>query len=136
MAELGNRAERTLFLRTRFGFTKLALNSGASIVPVYTFNQDKCFDFAISTNKFLVGLGRKVGFLPLLFFGFAGIPLGPPKPVALTVVIGKPIKIPKIEKPTKEDIAKYHELFVASVEKLYNDNRAAYGLSNIALRIK
>jgi Diacylglycerol acyltransferase len=68
--------------------------------------------------------------------GMFGIPLGPPKAVPLTVVVGKMIPIPKIEKPTKEDIAKYHELFIAAVEKLYEDNKSEYGLKDVPLKIK
>jgi hypothetical protein len=34
-----------------------ALQTGASLVPVYTFGQDKCFDFHISDNTFLLKLG-------------------------------------------------------------------------------
>jgi len=80
-------------------------------------------------------LGRKVGFLPMMFFGLFGIPLGIPKPVPLTVLLGKPIEIPKIDNPSKADIDKYHTRLIASVETLYNENRAEYGYADVPLRI-
>jgi len=80
-------------------------------------------------------LGRKLGFLPMIFFGLYGIPLGPPKPVPLTVVVGKPIEVPKTDNPSNEEIEKYHFLLIKAVEKLYDDNKALYGCENIPLRI-
>lgn len=34
--------------------------------------------------------------------------------------MGKPIKIPKIEKPTKEDVNQYHQIYMKSVRELFN----------------
>jgi len=132
---LANRKVRTLFLKKRFGFTKLAMQSGAAIVPMFVFGQDKCYDYIVSDNKILLDVGRRMGFLPMLFFGLFGIPLGLPKPVPLTVVVGKPIKVPHIKEPTNEEIEKCHLEFMAATETIYNDNKADFGLQEVPLVI-
>ena len=38
----------------------------------------------------------------------------------LTVVVGKNIKLPKIENPTSEDVNKYHALFVERITELFD----------------
>ena len=72
----------------------------------------------------------------MIFFGAFRLPLGAPKPTPLTVIVGKPIKIPKNENPTDEDIDEYHSKFVTAVEKLYNDYKADYGMGDIPLVLK
>ena len=42
-------------------------------------------------------------------------------------VLGKPIEFPKIEKPTKEDIDKYHRLYVDALMALYKANKRTSG---------
>ena len=71
----------------------------------------------------------------MLFFGLHGIPLGPPKPVPLTVVIGKHIPVKKIAEPTQEQIETLHMQFLVAVEKVYNDNKDQYGMADIPLKI-
>ena len=43
--------------------------------------------------------------------------------------------LPKIVSPTPEEVQKYHDIFLTKMEQLYNDNRAAYGMGKIPLRI-
>ena len=130
VAELVNEDVRTLILKPRLNFTKLAMRSGVPIVPVYTFGQDKCYDFFISKDKTLVDIGRKVGVLPMYFSGLFGIPFGPPKPVPLTVVVGSPIYVPQMDDPSDEDTKLHHDRFVQAVENLYNNNKSKYGNSS------
>eukprot|EP00600_Ochromonadales_sp_CCMP1393_P018447 CAMPEP_0175033000 /NCGR_PEP_ID=MMETSP0005-20121125/21747_1 /TAXON_ID=420556 /ORGANISM="Ochromonas sp., Strain CCMP1393" /LENGTH=117 /DNA_ID=CAMNT_0016293551 /DNA_START=450 /DNA_END=800 /DNA_ORIENTATION=+ len=42
-------------------------------------------------------LGRQIGFIPLVFCGVGGLLYGPPKPVPLNVVVGKPISVPDLQ---------------------------------------
>jgi 2-acylglycerol O-acyltransferase 2 len=71
----------------------------------------------------------------MMFFGMFGIPLGPPKPSQITVIVGKPIEIPKNANPSQDEIEKYHEIFLKATEKLYEDNKVANGSADISLRI-
>jgi hypothetical protein len=131
----GNEKECVLFLNSRFGITKVALQNGVPIIPTFTFGLRKTYDQYIPTNQFIVWVGRKIGFFPMIFLGLGGIPYGQAKPCPLSLVLGTPIIVPKIEKPTHEDIVKYHSLFLTSMRKLYEDNQEAHGMSGIPLRI-
>lgn len=136
VAYLGNKKERVLFLKKRQNFTKLAIQLGAPLVPTYIFGQEKVFDFIISENETILTMGRKLGFLPMIFFGAFGLPLGIPKPSPLTVLIGKPIIVPQNQSPTQDDVDQYHQLLISAIEKLYIENREAHGLGHVPLRIE
>ena len=71
----------------------------------------------------------------MIFFGMFGIPMGPAKPCEYTTIIGKPIPVPKIVDPTQEDIEKYHAIFISEMTRIYEANKADYGMENVDLRI-
>ena len=78
----------------------------------------------------------QIGFIPLIFFGVFNIPFGPAKPYPLTMVVGKPIPVPKIEgEPTEEMLNKYLKLLIESYERIYNTHKDRFGMGNIKLRI-
>lgn len=100
----------------------------------------------IPKSPLLHQLGRRIGFVPMLFFGVFGLPLGQPKPSPLNMVIGAPIpfreksgeaKSPSnIDKKfTDEDVVEYQERFIASMQNIFDENKAKFGLQNTVLRI-
>lgn len=131
-----SKKECVLFLKKRFGFIKLALEYGTPIVPCFVFGHDKSFDCWVPKNKLLQKMGRKIGFLPMAFFGAFGIPFGPPKPCDYVNVVGSPIPVPKIPNPTEEDIKKVQDVFLAKMVDLFERNKAAYGYGEITLRLE
>ena len=94
-----------IILHSRRGFIKYALRYGSTVCPTFIFNENKIFktsdfllNFRIWLNKFKIP-----GILNLNELGFI------PKPNhKIDIVVGKGIKMPKIENPTPEDIGKYH----------------------------
>ena len=130
-----NDNECILFLKKRLGFIKLALQHGRPLVPVFTFGIEKSFDFIRPSGKIMAWLGRKLGFLPMAFFGLFGLPLGPSKPVDYTNVVGKPIPVPKIENPTVDDLRKYQALFIEEMVRLFDTYHEEYGMAGVTLKI-
>ena len=53
----------------------------------------------------------------------------------IVCVVGAPIEIPTIAKPTQEDIDKWHGVYVEALKELYNDNKDVYDLSATGLRL-
>ena len=72
------------------------MQEGVALVPCFSFGLSQSFYSLIPKHKFMQQLGRKLGFLPMMFFGAFNIPFGPGKPVDYTVVIGEPIKVGRV----------------------------------------
>jgi 2-acylglycerol O-acyltransferase 2 len=124
-----------LFLRSRFGFVKLALQQGVAIVPVFSFGLQNAFTSWIPKSKLARRMGKVLGFLPMTFFGVCGIPFSPAKPCKLANVVGPPIKLPKIADPSEAEIKKYHEMYLIEIARIYETYKDEFGMSDITLRI-
>ena len=72
----------------------------------------------------------------MIFYGLGGIPFSQPKPAPLIVVVGKPIKIPKITNPTPEDISKYHNILINEMRRIFEENKTDRGMGEFTLRIE
>ena len=92
-----------VYLKKRRGFVKLALETGASLVPVYSFNENNTFN--LTENKMLDGFKKK--FQAIFGISFPLVTNVIPKSAPITVVVGAPISCPKMEEPSDENVVKY-----------------------------
>ena len=53
----------------------------------------------------------------------------------ITVVTGAPLKVDKVENPTREQIGELHDRYVEGVKRLYEEYNPIYGDKNIPLVI-
>lgn len=128
--------ECILFLKSRLGVVKLAAENGVPLIPSFTFNQRDVFGFYIPNNPIMHWVGRRIGFLPMMYFGVLNAPYGIPKPRPLTVVIGSPIDIPKMEAPfTEEKLKPYHDQLLAAYRRIFESHREKFGMGHITLKI-
>lgn len=129
--------EIVLYLKSRIGMVKIAAQHGVPIIPTFAFNQRPAYSFFVPQSKFLHKIGRKLlGFIPLVFFGAGNLPFGQPKPCPITLVIGKPIYIPKMEGTIeKEALQPYLDQVIASIERIYALNKDKFNMSHIKLKI-
>ena len=125
--------ELVFFLKKRVGLTKLALQEGVCLIPSVTFGLQNIYSFWKFENDFLMPVARKIGFYPMMFFGLGGIPFSQAKPSPITVVVGKPLKMPQIKDPSAEDLAKYHQAFIDAISKLFEDNKSDNGMGDMKL---
>jgi 2-acylglycerol O-acyltransferase 2 len=133
--------ECVLYLKKRKGIVRLAMEYGRPIIPTFTFGLRKTWDFWIPTTGIAHWLGRKIGFVPMIFFGLFGIPFNISKPCSLTVVIGKPIYVPKFVpdehgKFEDEDVDKYHDKLLSSMEQIFRDYKNDFDMADTTLRIE
>lgn len=123
-----------LVLKKRKGFCKIALETGTSLVPVVQFGEVDLFDQppnppGSSLRKFQDWVKNTTGIAPAAgrgrgFFQYTyGII---PRRRPLNTVIGRPIEVSKIEKPTKEDVEKLHELFCKELTELFEEQKSKY----------
>lgn len=130
------REELLLYLRSRKGFIKLALERGTPIVPTFIFHLDKSYGFVTPRGEFMNKVARKIGFLPVFFWGRFGIPFGIPNPRKITVVIGEPFDIPcEGDNISEKSVDKYHEIFLQKMEDLFERYKHEEGYGNRELKI-
>ena len=125
-----------LYLQSRKGFVKLALERGNPIVPVFLFNLDNSYGSIVPKGEFFANMGRKIGFLPLFFWGRFGIPFGIPNPVKLSIVFGEPLEVPcEGDNISPASVEKYHALYLEKVKELFERHKDAegYGHRNLVI---
>ena len=112
-----SRDREAVILSRRKGFVKLALRSGADLVPSYMFGNTTVLE-ALAAGP-LAALSRAAGVSFTLFWGRWGLPL--PRPVKLVFARGRPLGLPHIPEPTAADVDKYHALYCAKLLELFDN---------------
>lgn len=131
-------------LKQRRGFVRIALQTGASLVPAISFGENNICNMIDVTSKFLLrlGIGYKQPDRPYPVFpngrgffqtSFGLLPLRHP----ITTVIGAPIHLEKIINPSKELIDQTHDVFCTKLKELFEEHKSKYvkNCENIHLEI-
>jgi hypothetical protein len=131
-----NSKELVIYLKNRLGMVKIAAEYGVPLIPCFIFGLRQTWHYHLPQWPWLHSIGRKVGFIPLLFFGVGGIPFGPPKPCPLTVVLAKPVQVPKLGPNAKiEDVQPYHDEYLEAMKRIFEKNKERFGMGDITLKI-
>jgi len=115
-----------IILKRRKGFVRIALKNGISLVPVLNFGEVDLFDQIkhkiITDNNTLIK--KYLGFRLPTFYGryYCWFPYSRP----INIVTGIPIECPKIENPTDSEIQKYLDLYIAELQRIWNENKDKY----------
>lgn len=127
-------ADVRLTLRRRRGFVRIALMNGASLLPIFSFGENDLYEqlsnpegsFIRRIQNFIT---KFVGISPPIFHGrgvfqynFGYLPYRRP----MDVIVGKPIDVEKIENPTEAEVDRYHNLYVESLTKLFDEHKIHY----------
>ena len=131
-----------LTLARRKGFVKMALKTGASLVPVFAFGENDIFDQVDNPDggalrRFQNWCKQLIGVTPPLMYGrnlsrgffrrATGAKTGVlPKRESIEVVVGAPIACPKTHDPTSAQIDEYHARYVAALRDLYETHRRLF----------
>lgn len=116
-----------VFVKNRKGFIKYGMQYGYNLFPSYTFNENKMFHCVTMFEKFRLFL-NSFKIPAVIFWGKYG--LFPNPNLKLYTVIGKKIELPFIKEPSKEDIDKYHGLYVQELENIFNKHKNNFGGSS------
>ncbi|KJZ79254.1 hypothetical protein HIM_01405 [Hirsutella minnesotensis 3608] len=119
-----------LVLKERKGFAKIALQTGADLVPVIGFGENDLYDRFGSKSFPIVeriqNSLRKLFEIPILLFygrGLFNYDFGfMPHRREINIVVGKPIRndSPQRPHPSQEEIQQLHQLYVDEVQRLYD----------------
>lgn len=133
-----------LVLNRRKGFIRVALQTGASLVPVISFGENNAY-MTVQTPKgsLLRNIQEKIlqwfliGAPVLLGRGIFNYTIGIlPFRTPIYTVVGSPIDVEKCENPSKEQIEKLHAIYKQELIKLFDDNKEKYSKNkNIELEI-
>ncbi|KAM6056916.1 diacylglycerol O-acyltransferase 2-like [Theristicus caerulescens] len=128
----------TLILKNRKGFVRMALQHGAYLVPSFSFGENDLFrQVVFEEGSWMRSIQQRfqkmMGFAPCIFYGRGltsvrsrgFLPYARP----ITTVVGEPVTVPKIEDPSCETVDMYHEMYIHSLLKLFNENKTKYGMS-------
>jgi len=109
-----------LILKRRKGFVRLALENGVDIVPVYGYGVTDLYIqmpwfkkmrqkiLSLTQIAFTFGIGRQYCNM---------FPLKRP----ISVLVGRPIPVNKINNPSQEEIDRLHETYMKELRKLFEE---------------
>lgn len=117
-----------LVLKRRKGFVKMALRTGADLVPVLAFGENDLYDQFLPTShpkihKMQLMVKKLMGFTIPLFHarGVFNYDVGlMPYRRPLNIVMGRPIMVSQSVKPSQEEIDELHEKYVVELERLWD----------------
>eukprot|EP00811_Abedinium_folium_P004808 NODE_14427_length_1110_cov_1.903357.p1 GENE.NODE_14427_length_1110_cov_1.903357~~NODE_14427_length_1110_cov_1.903357.p1 ORF type:complete len:218 (-),score=71.03 NODE_14427_length_1110_cov_1.903357:193-846(-) len=121
-----------VILEGRLGFVKIALSSGADLVPCLAYGENSIFKQASGhlLRKFQMAAERVLNFSPVVFYGRYGLL---PKRQPLTMVIGPPLHVgaamDRTANPAAFDArcAELHRAYMAALRKLHAETHVAFG---------
>eukprot|EP00741_Cyanophora_paradoxa_P012647 tig00020614_g12218.t1 len=129
-----------LELHSRKGFVRLALQTGADLVPAYSFGLVDVFHqyrgprfMHKAVYRAQVWFVKRWRTFLSLYYGRAPF-LAYSRPI--TFVIGAPLHVEKIEHPTDAQVNELHAKYVAALTKLFDENKARLGFGDRKLTIK
>jgi 1-acyl-sn-glycerol-3-phosphate acyltransferase len=136
-----NSDDECIVLKQRIGLIKLAIRTGADLVPCYLFGNTKllgCWagEGIPQGRTVLEWISRKVGFALIIIYGRFGLPI--PRRVPILGVMGKPIPTHHImcEDPTKEQVEIIQTLLLDEMQDIFERYKGLYGWDEKHLIIK
>ncbi|PAA59762.1 hypothetical protein BOX15_Mlig014135g1 [Macrostomum lignano] len=114
-------------LRNKLGFVRLAMQTGSSLVPCFSFGEIDLFNQVNNragsplraVQNFLVKI---FGFSMPIFSGHGLLPFAKP----INTVVGAPIKVEKNYEPTDEQARDLLNRYISDLELLFCANKAKY----------
>lgn len=110
-----------LVLKKRKGFVRIALETGATLVPVFSFGENDIYSTYLPKNGSLLQKFQQF-FKRLTTVGFPivwGYGIIFPYKRPITTVVGNPIHVEKCEQPTNEQVDELHKHFISELVKLF-----------------
>ncbi|PBP22663.1 diacylglycerol O-acyltransferase 2A [Diplocarpon rosae] len=117
-----------LVLKRRKGFVKMAIRTGADLVPVLAFGENDLYDQLQpdshpKIHNFQLLVKKLLGFTIPLFHarGIFNYDVGlMPYRRPLDIVVGRPIRVVQSSQPQQEDIDRVHEEYVQELEAIWH----------------
>lgn len=125
-------SQERLHLQDRLGVVRLAMETGAKLVPVYCFGNSQAYRLPWGV-RFLQPFARLLRMALVTFYGRFGLPVA--FRVPLLYAIGRPLQLPQTDNPSKVEIASAHQLLMGEVQRIFDKYKGLYGWTNKQLEI-
>ena len=122
-----------VYLKSRRGFVKYALQAGYALVPCYCFGENETYYNVQGAWGIRFWLNRQ-GMVGILPFGRWFFPLLA-RNRRMHIVVGKALQLPRIERPTTEQVAQHHAQYTEALTSLFDRHKASYGLGDAKLEV-
>lgn len=121
-------------VRDKKGFIKYCLQFGYRLHPVYTFGECETYHTFRGLKKWRMKVAKQ-NVPALAFFGWPLIPFLPRPTSKIMTYVGSGIDLPQIADPSREDIDHWHQIYMDSLRKLFNQYKAEAGYPSSELEI-
>lgn len=125
-----------VFIKRRTGFVRLCLQHGIAIRPVYVFGENRLYWNLQGGWDFRLNILNKNNLPAIVTWGHPLIPLLPKSTVAMKVVVGEPIVLPKMDSPSKDVVKQWHDKYVAALVALFENHKEDYYGAEVAKTTK
>ena len=123
-----------LILKRRKGFIKMAARTGADLVPVLAFGENELYEQVDSdahpwVHKFQLLVKRTLGFTVPLFHarGVFNYDVGlMPYRRSINIVVGRPILVTQMTKPSDEYVDKLHAQYVSELQRIWDEGKDTF----------
>jgi len=128
-----------LILNNRKGFVRLAVETGASIVPTMSFGENELyhtvqFDKGTRCRAVQDAFQARLGFALPIFFGSSWLFPLLPRRIPLATVVGEPVRpVPGESGP--EAVDALHARYCEVLRKLFDSHKAEHGLAEAQLEL-
>lgn len=124
-----NPGSYNLVLKNRKGFVKMAIQTGACLVPVFSFGENDLFVQANNAQgsylrSFQEACKRTIRFTPPLLQTFRLLPNQRP----VSTVVGRPIEVEKVPDPDQSTIDRVHQQYMNALNELFDQHKVQYGV--------
>ena len=116
-----------IVLHKRKGFIKLAMQSGAAIIPSYTFGTNQMYWRPFGPKSALAKLSSMIQVSLVPWCGRWYIPFSfVPFKVPVLTVLGEVFEVPHTAEPTSEEVERVHAAFCEAMRALFDQHKQDY----------
>jgi hypothetical protein len=129
-----------LILRRRKGFIKMAIRTGADLVPVLAFGENEIYQQVDATShpylhRFQLLVKKVAGFTVPLFHarGIFNYDVGMmPYRRPINIVVGRPVRVVQEAYPEKETVDRLHQEYTDELLRIWNDYKDTFAKERVA----
>jgi len=124
-----------IYIQHRAGFVKYALQYGYLLLPGYTFGECDLYQSMTRGASIRLWMQKHLGFIVPIFWGPYWAWWLPNRNVALHTVIGSPLKLPKIQNPSPQDVKHWHAQYMEAMQTLFDTHKEKFGYGDRKLEM-